>query len=202
MSTGVINTGVPECTAFKGNKKLISGALTTVALKVKEETGINATGVLVFDNQSSEQIDLDLRGTNDEIITRINARYENTKTIDQTEPSGRPGRPRLGVVAREVTLLPRHWQWLSQQPGGASVALRKLVDQARSASTDRATIRQSQEATYRFMSAMAGNAPDFEEAARALFASDRALFEKAIKTWPGDIKKHILKLASCALATV
>ncbi len=111
------------------------------------------------------------------------------------------GRPRLGVVAREVTLLPRHWQWLSSQPGGASVALRKLVDEARLANIGKDRVRQSQEAAYRFMSAMAGDAPGFEEAARALFAGDEHRFEQCISVWPEDVRDHAKRLAKDALHT-
>ena len=89
-----------------------------------------------------------------------------------------PGRPKLGVVAREITLLPRHWDWLAQQKGGASVAIRKLVDEARRVNEDGDRIRLAQEAAYRFMSAMAGNRPHYEEAIRALFAADSASFRK------------------------
>ena len=97
----------------------------------------------------------------------------------RTAPAPRgPGRPKLGVVAREITLLPRHWEWLAQQTGGASVAIRKLVDEARRATATTAIASASaQEAAYRFMSAMAGNLPHFEEAIRALFADDPRRFE-------------------------
>ena len=110
------------------------------------------------------------------------------------EPRGR-GRPKLGVVAREVTLLPRHWDWLAAQPGGASVALRKLVDEARRASGDKDRSAQARDAAYHFMSAMAGNLPQFEEASRALFADDRRRFTGLIADWPADIRDHIVKLA-------
>jgi hypothetical protein len=99
------------------------------------------------------------------------------------------------VVAREVTLLPRHWEWLNGQPGGASVALRKLVEQARRANGDADRQRAAREAAYHFMSAMAGNLPGFEEAARALFADDRRSFAARIAAWPADIRDHIVKLA-------
>jgi hypothetical protein len=114
--------------------------------------------------------------------------------ISSSEPRGR-GRPRLGVVAREVTLLPRHWEWLNAQPGGASVALRKLVDDARRSSGDRDRQRAARDAAYHFMSAMAGNLPHFEEASRALFADDRRRFTGQIATWPADIRDHVVKLA-------
>jgi hypothetical protein len=112
----------------------------------------------------------------------------------QEGPRG-PGRPRLGVVAREVTLLPRHWDWLSGQPGGASVALRKLVEEARRANAGKDRVRRSQEAAYRFMSAIAGNLPGFEEAARALFARDPERFADCIRGWPADVQQHLARLA-------
>jgi hypothetical protein len=99
------------------------------------------------------------------------------------------------VVAREVTLLPRHWEWLGAQPGGASVALRKLVDEARRASGDKDRERQARDAAYHFMSTMAGNLPQFEEASRALFADDRRRFTGLIADWPVDVRDHIVKLA-------
>jgi hypothetical protein len=111
-----------------------------------------------------------------------------------SEPRGR-GRPKLGVVAREVTLLPRHWEWLAAQPGGASVALRKLVEEARKANGDRDRHRTARDAAYHFMSAMAGNLPNFEEASRALFADDRRRFTSLIAAWPADIRDHVVKLA-------
>ncbi|MGY4354661.1 hypothetical protein ACVW0J_001154 [Bradyrhizobium sp. i1.7.7] len=111
-----------------------------------------------------------------------------------SEPRGR-GRPKLGVVAREVTLLPRHWEWLGAQPGGASVALRKLVDEARRVSGDKDRERQARDAAYHFMLTMAGNLPQFEEASRALFADDRRRFTGLIADWPVDVRDHIVKLA-------
>jgi hypothetical protein len=114
------------------------------------------------------------------------------------EPASEPrrrGRPKLGVVAREVTLLPRHWEWLNAQPGGASVALRKLVEAARRANGDKDRSRAARDAAYHFMSAMAGNLPQFEEACRALFAGDHRRFTTLIAAWPGDVRDHIIRLA-------
>ncbi|RZI91619.1 MAG: DUF2239 family protein, partial [Variovorax sp.] len=108
------------------------------------------------------------------------------------------GRPKLGVVAREVTLLPRHWDWLNRQPGGASVALRKLVEDARRVNTDRDTVRAAREATYRFMSAIAGHLPGFEEAARALFANEKERFDALVAPWPDDVPDHLRKLSASA----
>ena len=131
-----------------------------------------------------------------ELADQVIARLMPTPVVEEpeAEPRGR-GRPKLGVVAREVTLLPRHWDWLNSQPGGASVALRKLVEEARRASGDRDRIRAAQESAYHFMSAMAGNLPGFEEAARALFAYDRRGFGDLIAAWPEDVRDHVIKLA-------
>jgi uncharacterized protein len=100
------------------------------------------------------------------------------------------------VVAREVTLLPRHWDWLAGQPGGASVTLRKLVEQARKDNEGKDRLRRAREAAYRFLSAMAGNLPGFEEAARALFAGDRDRFAAIVAPWPQDVREHAVKLAA------
>ena len=104
--------------------------------------------------------------------------------------------PELGVVAREVTLLPRHWDWLAGQPGGASVTLRKLVEQARKDNEGKDRLRRAREAAYRFLSAMAGNLPGFEEAARALFAGHRDRFAAVVAPWPQDVREHAVKLAA------
>ncbi len=106
-----------------------------------------------------------------------------------------PGRPKLGVIAREVTLLPRHWQWLSAQPGGASVALRRLVDDARRTHAGSDRRRAAQEAAYRFMTALAGDASGFEQATRALFAADAHRFEEHTSGWPEDVREHAQMLA-------
>lgn len=160
-----------------------AGTLSEVALFLKDT--LQGGEFLVFDDATGSQVDLDTRGTPDE----ISVRYSETP-----EPRGR-GRPRLGVVAKEVTLLPRHWDWLSDQPGGASVALRKLVDQARRSSGDSDRVRAAQEAAYRFMSAIAGNLPGFEEATRALFAYDRRRFGELLAHWPEDVRDYAIRLA-------
>jgi len=171
-------------TAFRGTQRIAAGALSQVAVSIKD---IPQGSVLVFADASGQQVDLDMRGTTEE----VSARYSQDPTADLR---GR-GRPRLGVVAKEVTLLPRHWDWLTAQPGGASVALRKLVDEARRTSGDADRIRAAQEAAYRFMSAVAGNLPGFEEATRALFAYDRQRFSDLVATWPEDVRDYAVKLA-------
>lgn len=112
------------------------------------------------------------------------------------ESARRRGRPRLGVISREVTLLPRHWEWLATQPGGASVALRKLVESARISLADRDARRQAQERAYQFMLAMGGDLPGYEEASRALFAGNSEALEKHLAAWPADVREHALKLAA------
>src|SRR6201988_2561004 len=186
---------IQRFTAFEGQRCLISGTLAEVALAVKR-AGQAAFPIIIFSDASGRSLDLDLRGSDEEIIARLPRTAPPPPEPDaaSNEPRGR-GRPKLGVVAREVTLLPRHWEWLNVQRGGASVALRKLVDEARRVSGDRDRERAAREAAYRFMSAMAGNLPGFEEASRALFAEDRRSFARLIAAWPADIRDHVVKLA-------
>jgi hypothetical protein len=186
-------------TAFVGHQRLASGPLAEVALAVmKASKSAAAEPIIIFDDANGRAIDLDLRGTEREIVARLPQPASTTEApagdLSAQEPRGR-GRPKLGVVAREVTLMPRHWEWLATQPGGASVALRKLVEEARRCSGDRDRSRAARDAAYHFMSTMAGNLPGFEEAARALFADDRRRFVGLIAGWPGDIRDHIVKLA-------
>ena len=144
----------------------------------------------MFNDGTGRPIDFDLRGEDREVAARLAPPETPAPT-----PRGR-GRPRLGVVAREVALLPRHWEWLSAQPGGASVALRKLVEEARRAGGAKDRERQARDAAYHFMSVMAGNLPNFEEATRALFADDRRRFTALIADWPADIRDHVVKLVN------
>ncbi len=192
-----------QCTAFEGTRCIATGELQSVALKAKEVLDRGGwASVLIFDDATSEPIEVDFRGTPAEVLERL------TQTSGDSAPPAaapgeaagprRPGRPKLGVVAREVTLLPRHWDWLSSQPGGASVALRKLVEQARRANEGRDRVRRAREVAYRFMSAMAGNEAGFEEAIRALFAGRRERFEASVDSWPVGVRDHTKKLASAA----
>ena len=142
--------------------------------------------VHIYDDTSGDIVDLDPRGSEEEVLERL--------VPPANEPRGR-GRPKLGVVAREVTLLPRHWEWLGTQPGGASVAIRKLVEEARRSNGEKDRRRAGQEAAYRFMSAIAGDLPGFEEASRALFAYDRTRFCEMVSGWPEDVRNHAVQLA-------
>ncbi|MGO9173958.1 MAG: DUF2239 family protein [Rhodomicrobium sp.] len=181
------------CTAFDGNRRLASGARLQVALAVKALLAQRPDAtVLIFDDDTGSQIDFDLRGSSKEVAARLTG--PAFKGDDAGAVRG-PGRPKLGVVPREVTLLPRHWDWLAKQPGGASVTLRKLVEEARRAQAGKDAMRKSQERAYRFMAAMAGNLPNFEEATRALFASNGAQFSSLVAEWPADIRDYAAGLA-------
>jgi hypothetical protein len=153
--------------------------------------------VLIFDGVTSHIVELDLRGDIEDILQSVEARLKHAGLATDGKPEEQrgPGRPKLGVVSREVTLLPRHWEWLERQPGSASVTLRKLVEEARKRNLDKDRIRQAQESAYRFMNAMAGDQHGFEEALRALYAGDPVRFGEQIATWPAGIRKHTEELA-------
>lgn len=237
------------CIAFEGDRCIASGSLLGVALAVKEviDRGEQAP-VLVFDSVTSRPVELDLRGTPQDVLERVmqqqaesdsaaaaaasregagvEAAGVQTDTHADTQAQATPGveplddnpaapsaetgnaggaargrgRPKLGVVAREVTLLPRHWTWLNSQSGGASVALRKLVDAARLAGEGKDRRRDAQEAVYRFATALAGNLPGYEDATRALYADDRARFDELTASWPTDVRHHTQRLAAQAFS--
>lgn len=205
----VMSMSIPEstfltkpCTAFAGMRQAATGTLVDVALAVKGLEQQSAIApILVFDDLSGELIDLDLRGSTADIVARLTerARQEanltrSARKIKTGEPAQGPGRPKLGVVAREVTLLPRHWEWLALQSGGASAALRRLVEEARLADNGKTAQRQAQEAAYRFLSSMAGNLVGFEEAVRFLFAGDWKQFEKKTAKWPKSVRAYAKRL--------
>lgn len=184
-----------ECVAFEGSKQIASGTLAEVAVAAKKALdGGGILPVLLLDARTSETIEVDFRGTVEEFVRRLAASGAPTP-----EPQRGAGRPKLGVVGREVTLLPRQWEWLSTQPGGASVTLRKLVEEARKSRQQGDAKREAQNAAYRFMMVMAGNEAGFEEANRALWAGDREKFERETNSWPADIRDHARKLAAGAM---
>jgi hypothetical protein len=190
------------CIAFEGDRCIAFGGLREVISAVKATLDRRKdASVLIFDGITSSPIEIDFRGTIVEVLARLpDVASPSAAAEDPAVPTPRgPGRPKLGVVAREVTLLPRHWEWLALQSGGASVALRRLVDEARRTGEEGNRIRQAQEAAYRFMSAMAGNKPHYEEAIRALFAGDATRFETLIAEWPADVRSHASKLAERAV---
>ncbi len=187
-----------SCIAFEGTRRIAAGALIDVALEAKAvlDRGTREP-VLIFDDETSRPVEVDFRGAPEDVRRKLEVTASSSPAAEPEAtagPRGR-GRPRLGVVAREVTLLPRHWEWLATQPGGASVTLRKLVEEARRAGADRDRVRQARESAYRFMNAMAGDQRGFEEAIRALFAGDAARFEARVADWPVDVRDHALMLA-------
>jgi len=169
--------------AFYNDGLLRSGTLAEVLAAVKLTTiDANASGVLFFSNKTGQQIDFDMRGTLEEVLERARK---------QIQPAAGRGRPRLGVDSREVTLLPRHWQWLQSQPSGASATLRKLVEEKMRDGTSGESAQRTREAAYKIMSAISGNRVNFEEASRALFAGDVDRFSSLIDKWPPDIAEHL-----------
>ncbi|WP_313005417.1 DUF2239 family protein [Brevundimonas sp.] len=174
-----------SCTAFAGDRLIASGTPAVVASAAKAAHD-NGERVLVFDDADARVVEFDLRGDLATVLARLPS--------EPVEKRG-PGRPRLGVTAREVTLLPRHWDWLASQPGGASVAMRKLVEAAMRDGEGPDRVRRSREAAYRFMTAMAGDQPAYEEATRMLFAGDWVAFDAAIEAWPSDVRDYARRLA-------
>lgn len=195
-------------TSFDGHQRIATGSLQANALAVKRAHEHGAVGpVLIFDNVTGRSVDVDLSGPDEAIVARLAAaELAEPKDADRhdasepTAPRGR-GRPKLGVVPREVTLLPRHWEWLASQPGGASVALRKLVEEARRANSGKGDVRMAHERAYHFMQAIAGDLPGFEEATRALFANEPFRVQEIIAAWPRDVRDHAMQLASTDAAT-
>jgi hypothetical protein len=192
-------------TAFDGWKRIASGSLETNVLAVKRAAESGSLGpLLIFDDRTGCVQEVDIRGTDAETLARLprespNAELSESESVEGPRSSlQRPGRgrPKLGVTAREVTLLPRHWDWLSAQPGGASVALRKLVEEGKRRAANREDSRRAQERAYQFMSTIAGDMAGFEESTRALFAGDSDKFRQLTAGWPGDVRDYALGLAS------
>ena len=190
--------------AFEGDRRLAEGSLADVAVAVRKRAGKGThENILVFDYPSGKTLNLDLSGAEKD----VRARYAETLVIASEAPEDQlpagprgPGRPRLGVVPREVTLLPRHWDWLNAQPGGASVAIRKLVEEARKTRGQSDSLRVRQEAAYRFLSAIAGDWRNYEDITRALYADDADRFRELTEDWPGDVRDHARHLAAAAFS--
>ncbi|GGX21124.1 DUF2239 family protein [Undibacterium macrobrachii] len=192
-------------TVFCEDRVPKAGTLEEVALYLKEQTDAQELfqgQFQVIDDHLGDAIDLDLSGSK----LAVKERYTNYEklvepTNEEKQPESRSrGRPKLGVVSREVTLLPRHWDWLALQPGGASVALRKLIDEARKQSGSEDQMRAMQERTYKAMSHIAAHLPNYEDALRALFALDQAKFLQMIEAWPVDYKNYLIRLAGLVTA--
>jgi uncharacterized protein len=171
--------------AFAGARQIAAGALTDVLPVLKRRFDADRADLaLVFEVETGRQIEFDLRGSLDEVLARaVPAAVRG------------PGRPRLGVVSREVSLLPRHWDWLEEQPSGASAALRRLVEQAIKHEPGKERARRLRAAVSRFLTSMAGDRPGFEEACRALFAADTGRFASLAEKWPKDIRDYAVRQA-------
>lgn len=176
-------------TAFSGQEIVAFGPLKTVLPQVKAKFDENSGAqLLIFEDETGAQVDFNLQGTVEEVLARV---------LPPVTPP-RPGRPKLGVVSREISLLPRHWSWLEKQPSGASAALRRLVDEARNHDIEKQKASLARDAASRFMSAMAGNLPDYEEALRAMYAGNKEDFEARIQGWPADIRSHVERMTRYA----
>lgn len=185
---------IETCTAFAGERRLASGTTVEVALAVAAALRADPhQTILAFGDLSGRQVDFDLRGSDADIAARL-----APSGADDSQVRKGAGRPKLGVVAREVTLLPRHWEWLGEQSGGASVTLRKLVDAARKGQGVDLSAGRAKAAADRFMSTMLGNQPGYEEASRALYGADRERFLALSEAWPADLRDHARQLAAPA----
>lgn len=183
-----------DCVIFLGQRRITAGPLASAVRAARErlDGGVIAD-LLVFDAATSRAIDIDWRGPADAVVARLLPGSSSGGLVAR-------GRPRLGVVAREITLLPRHWTWLARQPGGASAALRRLIDIASSADEAEDSRRRAQESAHRFLTAMATTLNGFDEALRCLFAGDRRGFQACTASWPEDIRTHGAELAAAAFA--
>lgn len=181
-------------TAFDGFNLISTGAIEDVALGVRKHLKSNKdSAILIFSDSSGKQMDLDLSGSEKDVLERLKI----FKNLELGVVSTGPGRPKLGVVAREISLLPSHWEWLSNQPGGSSSTIRSLIEEKmKNAISGKLKVKIAQETVYKFLHAIAGNLPNFEEAIRYLYRKDEKKFKDLISEWPNDLVKHTLALAS------
>lgn len=193
----------PTYIAFDGDNLLIEGSAATVARAVRHRMQDSEThDIRIFNAATSHTAEFDMRGSEADMLARIEQAEQSPSPVPpkhaaNTRTKRGPGRPKLGVTSKEVTLLPRHWDWLAAQPGGASVTLRKLVEEARRNQSPTSP-RAAREILYRFMTRMAGDKENFEEASRALFAGDAKRFDELTERWPWDIYTHLQHLAENA----
>jgi hypothetical protein len=177
---------VPTYTAFAGFERIMRGTLQETLRKTKKKLDTDPElRVLIFEDATGRQVDFDFRGSIEQVVARAQPK--------QAERSG-PGRPKLGVVSREVSLLPRHWEWLERHPQGISAGIRRLVDEARKRAPDEERARQARAAASQFMWVMSGDLPHFEEASRALFGSHKLRFAELTRSWPADVREHLDEL--------
>ncbi|TDQ66561.1 hypothetical protein ATL17_0559 [Maritalea mobilis] len=182
------------CAAFVGSHLVASGPFAEVVHEVKRHHDENPNDmILIFDHKESRPIEVDLRGSMEDVYARLE---QQKKPLPPKAKVKKPGRPKLGVVSKEVTLLPKHWEWLTQQRGGASVTLRRLVGEAMKAADPMAAQRSAQQSTYRLMTAVAGDMPNYEDAIRALFAAEEDEFVNIIADWPKGLREHIMQISA------
>ncbi|UUO05709.1 DUF2239 family protein [Blastopirellula sp. J2-11] len=204
-------TARTACTAFEGFRLIGSGELAAISPAIyRALQKADHAPIQIFDDASAHQVEVDFRGDLADVLDRLETAAQwaiedappapTNENASVSPPRGR-GRPKLGVVAREVTLLPRHWDWLDTQPGGASASLRRLVEEAKRISGPADRIRRSQEVAYRFMSMMAGDMEGFEEASRALFAAEETRFDEMSAAWPADVRNYAKRLAEAAFGS-
>ncbi len=182
----------PRYVAFQDGKRIAVGTEAELAQQLAKRAE-DEDNILIFDLASSEQLS--------RFYLASSTPVEAPASTISAPPAG-PGRPKLGVVAREITLLPHDWEWLNQQPGGASVTLRKLVLKARRLSEGADRIRHAQVVCYRFIMGIAGHEPGFEEATRALFTHQAERFTALTADWPADVRDHARSLAVAAFEAV
>ncbi|OFZ27259.1 MAG: hypothetical protein A2381_16280 [Bdellovibrionales bacterium RIFOXYB1_FULL_37_110] len=180
-------------TAFENKLIIAKGNIEEVVLTIKKRIGLsNHTMALIFDDELGRTIDIDFSGTIEDVRQRLLVFVP--KETKETLPG--PGRPKLGVISREVSLLPQHWEWLALQRGGASVTLRKLVETAKHNNPFHGQPRFYQDAVSQFMSVIAGDLPNYEEAMRMLYRKDKLNFFAQIKSWPEDVRLHLKKMVT------
>lgn len=186
-----------EVAVFDGDRMIARGPLTEAALSAKAYLDKQPLSqLLILGALDGATIEVDFRGSPADVLARLEkSRSPETPALGVERG---PGRPKLGVVAREVTLLPRHWEWLNRRSGGASAALRKLVEMEMRRTVDEDRRRDARDATHRFMLVVAGDKPGFEEASRALFAGNRDLFNTWTSSWPPDARDHARRMAAGA----
>jgi uncharacterized protein len=185
-------------TAFAGDRMVAAGALQDIVPRLKRMLGkAGSDPVRIFSDLTGGTLDFNFHGTEKDVLKRLETFVGGSEGGPASQG---PGRPKLGVVSREVSLLPRQWEWLALQPGGASAVLRRLVDEAKRKAAEGNAVKQCQERAYRFMTESGGDLPGYEEAIRALYRKDKKSFLLRLEGWPPDLKTHILRLAAPVFA--
>jgi hypothetical protein len=172
-----------KVTAFFEDRIVASGERDDVTRRIEEGYATaDLAAIRVFEDESGRIVDLDY--------------YDAARSAQPPRPRGRP---KLGVTAREITLLPRQWDWLAGQPGGASATIRRLVEAAR---REPASAEAARDAAYRFMSQMCGDRPGYEEALRALYRGERERFFTLAAGWPADVRDYLARLLGGAFGLI